>query len=180
MKQPISDSIPIESILEGMGEAVSIHGLDGRFLLVNSEFESGVGLKREHVIGKRPSELGIATPKETRFIRQQVIPRLMKGESVRDVESVVRLKNGSFLPVSINFSLMRNVKGEPIAIINVAKDVSRLKKAEDAIREFSRRMLTIREDEKRKIATNLHDEIGGLAVNLSTRLSLLEEEINDW
>lgn len=165
-------------IIEGMHESVTIHSLDGRILQVNSEFERGLGLKRKDVLGKRPIEIGLTDREKERFLRTHVMPRLLREGAVLDMEDVILRGDGRQMPVSMNMSLLRDAKGRPAAIISVAKDITRLKAAEAAIKDFSRRMLLIREDEKRMISADLHDELGGLAVTLSTQLGLLEDEIN--
>ncbi|UCC96143.1 MAG: hypothetical protein JSW40_05195, partial [Candidatus Omnitrophota bacterium] len=65
-------------------------------------------------------------------------------------------------------------------------DITERKRAEEAIKEqraifkrFSREILSIREKEKKKLSTNLHDEVGSIGVSLSTHLSIIKEKIKD-
>lgn len=49
---------------------------------------------------------------------------------------------------------------------------------EDAeAREFSKKILTIQEEERHRISRDLHDEIGQLSVSLGSALSIIEKEI---
>jgi len=84
-------------------------------------------------------------------------------------------------------------KGNVVQMIEYALDITERKKAEQklkrnqemlkaserSLKEFSRKVLSVREEEKRKLAANLHDAVGSLAVNLSSRLAIIEHEIKD-
>lgn len=45
------------------------------------------------------------------------------------------------------------------------------------IREFSKKMLALQEEERRRISRDLHDEAGQLSVSLGSALSVIEKEI---
>lgn len=61
----------------------------------------------------------------------------------------------------------------------IERSHQRLKSSEKNLREFSRKILSIREEEKKKLAANLHDEAGSLAVDLTSALSIIEQEVKD-
>ncbi|KPJ61140.1 MAG: hypothetical protein AMJ42_01235 [Deltaproteobacteria bacterium DG_8] len=54
-----------------------------------------------------------------------------------------------------------------------------LKISERNLKEFSGKILSVREEEKKKLSHSLHDEVGSLSVNLGSSLSITEEEIKD-
>jgi two-component system sensor histidine kinase DegS len=45
--------------------------------------------------------------------------------------------------------------------------------------EFSRQMLSIREEERKNLSMNLHDELGSMAVSLGAKLSVAEDEMKN-
>ncbi len=51
--------------------------------------------------------------------------------------------------------------------------------SEKNLKEFSRRMLSVREEEKKKLSISLHDEVGSLGVSLGSNLDIAEEEIKE-
>jgi PAS domain S-box-containing protein len=167
------------SILEDMGEAIIIFDFAGRIIQVNSRFEQGTGRKREEVIGLRTADLGLVSPEDAVKIENEVIPKLMKHHFVPDIEATSIRKDGVKIPISMNWSIMKDGRGRPYAIINVIKNISKLKETQAILKEFSGKILNIREDEKKKLSMDLHDEIGAMAVAMTTRLSLAEEEIKD-
>lgn len=54
----------------------------------------------------------------------------------------------------------------------------RLKISERNLKEFSGCILAIREEEKKKLSMNLHDELGSMSVAVSNSLSIAQDEIN--
>src|SRR5215469_6214518 len=59
------------------------------------------------------------------------------------------------------------------ALVGTVKDITERKKAEDGLRELSGRLLKLQDDERRKIARDLHDETGQNLAALSSTLSHL-------
>ena len=54
-----------------------------------------------------------------------------------------------------------------------------LEVSERNIKEFSRKILSVREEEGKKLSLGLHDEVGSMTVALSANLSIAEEEVKD-
>lgn len=52
-----------------------------------------------------------------------------------------------------------------------------LQQSEARIREFSHELLSVREEEKRRISASLHHDVGSLAVGLSARLNAVEDDL---
>ncbi len=51
--------------------------------------------------------------------------------------------------------------------------------SEKNLKLFSGKILSIREEEKKRISMNLHDELGSMAISVGTRLSIAKDEIRD-
>lgn len=54
-----------------------------------------------------------------------------------------------------------------------------LGKKEKELREFSHKLIQTREDEKRRIANDLHDEVGALVVAVTSSLTIAQVEVRD-
>jgi PAS domain S-box-containing protein len=67
--------------------------------------------------------------------------------------------------------------GEFSGYIGGCIDVSDRAKAEDALRSLATRLSAVREEERRSIALNLHDELGQALTSAKIDLSLLEQAI---
>jgi PAS domain S-box-containing protein len=110
--------------LEG-ADSIIIRDLEGRILDVNKETERVFGWSREDVLGQRPKQ---ALPTENQYQADDVLARLQRGETVRNMESAVRTKAGEVIPVLVTSFLLTDDEGRPAAIADIVKDVTELKK----------------------------------------------------
>jgi PAS domain S-box-containing protein len=117
--------------IEGMIDAVAILDLDGRIHQINSEFEKGSLWKKEEVIGKTIPQLGIMSGEDAQKVEKEIIPELMKQGFVRNFEILAIRKNGTQFPSLMNWTLLRDVEGNPTAIITVARDITEIKQVEE-------------------------------------------------
>jgi PAS domain S-box-containing protein len=110
--------------LEG-ADSIIIRDLEGRILDVNKETERVFGWSREDILGRRPKQ---ALPSENQHQADDVLARLQRGETVRNLESAVRTKGGDVIPVLVTSFLLTDDEGQPAAIADIVKDVTELKK----------------------------------------------------
>ncbi len=66
--------------------------------------------------------------------------------------------------------------GKPSAITNFI-DITKTKKAEEEIRQLSRRLVKVREEERKKVAADLHDELGQILTTMHFELDALQKTI---
>jgi PAS domain S-box-containing protein len=59
----------------------------------------------------------------------------------------------------------------------VIQDISDRVLAEERIRDFSRRLLTAREEERHRISGALHHDVGSMAVSVTARLNAVEDQL---
>jgi PAS domain S-box-containing protein len=55
----------------------------------------------------------------------------------------------------------------------------KLQMSEEHLKRFAGRLLSVREEERKNISTTLHDELGTMALSVTSKLSITEEEIKD-
>jgi PAS domain S-box-containing protein len=70
-------------------------------------------------------------------------------------------------------------EGKLRKVIGITADVTELRKSEHALRELSRRLITSQEEERRRIARELHDHIGQEAALLCVQAQRIESRIAD-
>lgn len=76
-------------------------------------------------------------------------------------------------------SLRKEINERKQALDELEHHQQMLQISERKLREFSRKILSVREEEKKNLSSSLHDEVGSMAVALGSSLSIAEEEVKD-
>lgn len=147
---------------------MALTDLEGRFLEVNPAYC--------HITGYNGSELANmnfhSVTHNDDFAKQMYeVRRLLAGEITSFViEKRNVRKDGSEVWVRNSVSLLRDSKHDPARIILLVEDITERKQAEEALRQLSGRLLQLQDDERRRLARELHDStaqsLAALGMNL--------------
>ncbi len=131
---------------------------DGRILFANERFADIFGYPRQEMVGMEASRL--VHPDDRPRIRE--IHRLrLKGEAVPSEYEVRGMtRDGRVIWVNRRIRLIHH-KGRPAVLGNVV-DISRRKQMEHELHGLSSRILSAEEQERKRIARELHDGLGQL------------------
>ena len=151
---------------------------DGKIIEVNDRFTDVFGHTRAEAIGKTTLQLGLfVDPADRRKFAAEVKSR----GYLRNLELVARKKNGEPIPVSISANLLER-SGEPI-LLNITRDMTEQKRAQDdlqhsneRLRALGARLFAIREEERTRVAREIHDQLGQAltAIKFDLKSLLLE------
>src|SRR3972149_3769531 len=123
----------VNSIREGVYQ--SEPGVDGAFTFINKAGAELLGYSSpEEVIGTKVKDIYV-DPED----RKHLCEKLEKDGVLRDGVFICKRKNGATFHVEHTSNLLRNEKGDPIAIYGVFRDISERKKAEMVIVESEKR-----------------------------------------
>jgi two-component system, NarL family, sensor histidine kinase UhpB len=164
-------------------------GLDGRCLRINQKFCDILGYTREEMMGRQFR--GITHPDD-------LVDSLRGAEELRGgtVDRYITEKrylraDGQTVWVNLTSSLARSRDGRPQYFITVVEDITTRKQMEQALiqshaqleaqveertaalRSLSARLLQLQDEERRRIARELHDSIGQYLTALTINLDLL-------
>lgn len=148
-------------------DVMSIADLEtGCYLEVNEAHEKIFGFKREEVVGRSPTELGIL---EDPALREKMLAELKVVGSVRNLEVFARNRQGDLLTVLLSAELIE--LGGRMCVLRVSHDITRRKQLEvereQAVAreqqsriEYTLQLIAAQEAERKRIAAELHDSIG--------------------
>lgn len=98
--------------------------------------------------------------------------RARAGEEPPVFEVQCRTAGGGTLPVDVALSFLRHDEGEYLVVF--LTDVSERRRAQAQLRELSAHLETVREEEKARIAREVHDELGQVLTVLKLEVSMCE------
>jgi len=117
-------------------DPIIVEDLSGRIVDLNREAERVYGWTRAELLGK---SISVLVPPELEDQMHQLRDQCRADDSVRNVESVRRNRDGKDSPVLITLSLLSDDSGRPSAMASISKDITRLKAAEQEAREAASR-----------------------------------------
>jgi PAS domain S-box-containing protein len=88
-------------------------------------------------------------------------------------------REGRRIVVASRHVLQRDPRGRTIGILEINRDVTPRKEAEEALRNLSARLLQLQDEERRRIARELHDSTGQSLAALVIHLSTVSAKIAD-
>jgi PAS domain S-box-containing protein len=139
---------------------------EGRIVDVNESALKLGGYTREEVIGRTSLDIGVFSNYEH---RKAMIGSLLQTGSVRNLELQFPMKNGEKRLLLCSAELIE-LGGEKCIVI-ASSDITERKEAEQQLAELSARLLRTQDEERRRIARELHDvtaqSIGLIMLNLA-------------
>jgi PAS domain S-box-containing protein len=158
-----------------------IIGQNGEVVLANAQMEKLFGYSANEMVGQ-PTENFV--PARYRSEHLSFLRRFSESPQSRPMgtgqELVGRRKDGSEFPIEVGLNPLRTEQG--VAILASVIDVTERREAEQGLRqsqatlrELTGKLLGAQETERRRIARELHDDLGQSLALLSVELDLLQQ-----
>ena len=156
--------------------------LDSQFRCVrfNDVLPRMAELQPGDLIGKPASEIFGEQGMRPDALLQEVL-RMGKPVPDREVSTELRGKPGEIRHLLVNYFPIREEAGAFSQVGMIAVDVTARRNAEEALRKLSGRLLGIQDQERRRIARELHDSLGQYLAGLKIAIEMLSarSERND-
>ena len=147
---------------------------DSRYIDVNETFEQQTGWCRDEVIGRSPSDINLWVDPDQRSL---FLKHLLAEGNVRDLEVRIRRKDGQ-IRTTLGSAELIEVNGKP-CILSVIADVTERKRAEEALASLSGRLIEAQDEERKRIAREIHDDYNQRVAMLAIDLEQLAENLGD-
>lgn len=124
----------LSAAVEEAPDGVQIVDLDGYILYSNRVVEDIYGFSPDEYKGKHVNEMN-ADPE---FASKVILPGIKeRGRWVGEL--MVRHKDGSTFPILLTTSVVKDSKGEPIAMVGIIRDITERKRMEEVLLESEKR-----------------------------------------
>jgi PAS domain S-box-containing protein len=174
--------------------------IDGTVLEANRSAMGGTGFTRGEVVGRKFWEVWWRSLPEEQAKARTSVESAASGLAVRE-ECQYLLRDGTIRFADRTLNPVQNERGEVVMIVASGLDITEhrqlrsmledrvrvrtgelevknqeLVRQADVVRELSARLLQIQDEERRRIARELHDSVGQMLAAVNMNLALTNEE----
>lgn len=158
-------------LFENARDAIYVHDLEGTYIRVNKAAERLSGYTREEIVGHNFWEF--IAPDHIKHVREHFCTKLaQEGETTYECDVIS--KDGRRVPVEVSSRAIYE-NGVLVGVQGMARDITERKWAQDALQMFSRQLIEAQEDERRRIARELHDQIGQVLTAVKMNLHTVHQ-----
>lgn len=166
------------TLAENQPDYISRYDREGRKVYINSALVQAFGPDAASYLGRRYDEIGEA------YVSKEYVAAvrraLTQGEDA-EIRMSVPSPSGQLLTYSVRMAVERDERGDISGVLAVARDITRILETERRLEELSiqlrqlaARQEAAREEERRSIGREVHDELGQQLTALRLRANLIK------
>jgi len=174
-RRTIEDLRKQSELLQLAHDAIMVRDVDSVILFWNRGAQETYGWSPAEACGNILHQLlGTQFPEPFESWREKLFSRgSWEGELVH------LRKDGRRIHVASRQVLQHDQKGRTIGVLEINRDITSRKDAEEALRNLSGRLLQLQDEERRRIARELHDSTGQSLAALVIHLSAVSARITE-
>ncbi len=147
------------SLVNAIPDMIFRTNLEGMILYVNENTLQISGFKRDEVEGRHILEF-IAPEDQAQVIQNS---SLMMENKSGPREFRIIMKDGSRVPFEVNSNFLHNEEGVPLGIVNVCRNITERKKAEQALQQNEHNLLKL---------ASYHEKLNAISITFTEALSV--------
>jgi PAS domain S-box-containing protein len=171
--------------IKSIGEAVITADEQGRVTFLNPAAEALTGWKLSEAVGAPLEEVFQLVPMPEQSAAGNI--PASRGERAAGAAAScgsLRPRHGAAVPVDWNAAPIRNEQGAVIGRVLIIRDITERRRAEtellrsrEQLRSLAAHLEDVREEERSRIAREVHDELGQMITGLRMDLAWLEKRL---
>lgn len=159
----------LETLIESSPDSIISTNVDGHIEYFNRGAAELLGYKAHEIIGKHVS----AVYPSLNDAKAVGAAMRMGGGIVRNFNTFLKKKDGDLIEVILSVSSINDGKGNKIGTVGFSKDVSRIKKMEDQLRQ-SEKLTSLG-----KLASGIAHDFNNILASISMRTELLKMKTSE-
>ena len=167
----------VPSVFRDAGVGVVIVSPEGRFLAANPTFCEYLGYREPELLEMTVES--ITHPEDWPAFAEKLEEALLDDRRFRCLQKRCLHKSGRIVYTESSTSAIHNRDGEPQFFVAHVLDITLRKEAEEALSAMTRKVLEAQEQERARIARELHDDINQRLTILGLQLEQLQESPSD-
>lgn len=176
--------------IDSLGYGLVIARTDGSIVFANSSFAVLTGYTNEELLSL-PTAAALVTVEENEILGERFLRLVANPESSEYYESSLKAKDGSLVDVEASMktieidneiqvlSIMRDIRDRRLAEAQLQHSYDLLRKTDDQRRQLLNRLIRAQEEERRKIASDVHDDSIQVMIAASLRLQMIGQVLDD-
>jgi PAS domain S-box-containing protein len=164
------------AVVESSDDAIVSQDLDGIVLSWNRAASRIFDVTETQAIGQPIARL---IPPELRDKEDAIIQRLRAGERMVHVEAIRIIHSGERTHLSSTISPLTDGAGRVVGVVRIVRDITEQKLAEEALSRAKRKLVGVQEQERARIARELHDDIGQRLALLTVGLTGVSDDLQE-
>ncbi|HAU38935.1 MAG TPA: hypothetical protein DCX07_14635 [Phycisphaerales bacterium] len=167
----------LQYIIDNTYDVIFTMDLEGNYTFANPAAETLTGYTRDELLKMNMREL--AAPEYHHMLADRAAARA-RGENNLPQPfyfEIIR-KDGRRVPVELTSAAVLHA-GHIVAIQGIARDITERRRTEKAMRNSQRQLITVRDDERQRLARELHDSVGQGLIVLQLAMNSVLEGVTD-